>query len=713
MSKILLTLAVLVFPCAAFSMTAPASIEDVVTSTFAGNRLDSGLDIRAILTPTPRKRFHCFMSIVSNHRVEKAQILDINNRRERLLLPYPLIFLRIKVDEVWAELVVDGDFGTVYSYTLNDYCAAGTNHDKSDTKAGSAPDTLSAEAVFKIVIPLLDYYNLPHEREKYEVALGSPNHSYGTKHSWNINLGFEQEGLPFRTAGLALSVTAFRGKITEVRYIPCIPPENEPAEEVGPMEAIENTRKWLKNHPLPQVRSLKPAHKSGENIKKIIVVPTRLYAFPPCKSYNPVSDYIKAYCVWEVPIRSAKKRNPSDNNKSSQHTLWVHIQRGEILGGSWGGTYEGNVIRPEQYNANTSRDGCQIRLWGYPRKAVEHGCRVQGAGVHKTTKSVRITALPNEEKGWTFRKWVSADGNTYSYNSDTHVCSRPDQNVDLCAIFKLSIDKTSGPASGFIPRTEKAVADILRELDGASTVYYALHGQWPSSLDQLTGHEPVLLQRECRDSAPGYEFDLKRVDWADERNNTFLPFVLTAKPSEPGVTGNKYFIRDRNGTIRFEEGKSPGPDSPNYALYDMYVQGKDALNEMRTRQGEGKEKTTRDERVAFNEKATDRVLRMIYVAQIDYQRSQNEYAGSIGQLTTGGSPCLPKDCPALAAAYRLKISGGGRDYAVTAEPVEPGVTGNEFFFMDKTGVIRFETGKPATAESPVYKSQPEEQSSDQ
>ena len=45
-------------------------------------------------------------------------------------------------------------------------------------------------------------------------------------------------------------------------------------------------------------------------------------------------------------------------------------------------------------------------------------------------------------------------------------------------------------------------------------------------------------------------------------------------------------------------------------------------------------------------------------------------------------------------------SGNVRSYSVTASPVTPGATGRRYFFTDETGLIRAETGRVATADSP-------------
>jgi type II secretory pathway pseudopilin PulG len=55
------------------------------------------------------------------------------------------------------------------------------------------------------------------------------------------------------------------------------------------------------------------------------------------------------------------------------------------------------------------------------------------------------------------------------------------------------------------------------------------------------------------------------------------------------------------------------------------------------------------------------------------------------------------------AVYR-GFDRGGKDrlqtYAITAAPMTPGATGTRYFFTDQTGVIRAETGRAATADSP-------------
>jgi len=56
-------------------------------------------------------------------------------------------------------------------------------------------------------------------------------------------------------------------------------------------------------------------------------------------------------------------------------------------------------------------------------------------------------------------------------------------------------------------------------------------------------------------------------------------------------------------------------------------------------------------------------------------------------------------------SFRYKAStsrgdGPADTYTVNADPITPGWTGRRYFFTDQTGVIRFDTERPASAKSP-------------
>ena len=53
-------------------------------------------------------------------------------------------------------------------------------------------------------------------------------------------------------------------------------------------------------------------------------------------------------------------------------------------------------------------------------------------------------------------------------------------------------------------------------------------------------------------------------------------------------------------------------------------------------------------------------------------------------------------------SYTFRYSGSVATWSMNANPTTPGVTGDSYFFVDQTGVIRFSRTRPATsADSPV------------
>jgi len=98
---------------------------------------------------------------------------------------------------------------------------------------------------------------------------------------------------------------------------------------------------------------------------------------------------------------------------------------------------------------------------------------------------------------------------------------------------------------------------------------------------------------------------------------------------------------------------------------------------------------------APDETAALAALKDINRAQADFIRRTRRYAQSTDELIADR---LLSAKPA-ADGYTIQMlpSADAVSYSVTATPRIPD---GRHFFTDKTGVIRAETGKPATAESP-------------
>jgi type IV pilus assembly protein PilA len=123
-------------------------------------------------------------------------------------------------------------------------------------------------------------------------------------------------------------------------------------------------------------------------------------------------------------------------------------------------------------------------------------------------------------------------------------------------------------------------------------------------------------------------------------------------------------------------------------------------------------------RAAANEASAVGSLRTLNVAQVTYASTYN--TGFSPDITSLGSP--PAGAPTDGHASGLiddvlakgqksgyvftytvtekDENGTLTGYTITAEPVQPGNTGQRYFFTDQTGVIRVERDRQASQESP-------------
>lgn len=100
-------------------------------------------------------------------------------------------------------------------------------------------------------------------------------------------------------------------------------------------------------------------------------------------------------------------------------------------------------------------------------------------------------------------------------------------------------------------------------------------------------------------------------------------------------------------------------------------------------------------RVARNSRAETAAiehLQSIAKAQAAYRQSTGQYSASPETLSG-----LPAADPYYQYTYR-KLSDA--KYDVSAKPRQPGKHGTRFFYLDESGVVRYDLHGPATARSP-------------
>ncbi len=103
-------------------------------------------------------------------------------------------------------------------------------------------------------------------------------------------------------------------------------------------------------------------------------------------------------------------------------------------------------------------------------------------------------------------------------------------------------------------------------------------------------------------------------------------------------------------------------------------------------------------RKAGNEASAISSLRTLTTVNEQYRTRFQAYSGSLNNLQTegyidsvlgGGSK----------SGYSFNYTGGTNTWSCTADPETPGTTGDRYFFVDQTGVIRFSSSGTATSGS--------------
>ena len=97
-----------------------------------------------------------------------------------------------------------------------------------------------------------------------------------------------------------------------------------------------------------------------------------------------------------------------------------------------------------------------------------------------------------------------------------------------------------------------------------------------------------------------------------------------------------------------------------------------------------------------NEVQAISALRSINNAQEMFHRREGSF-GTVEELVASGDLDETFDPTDSRRGYRFfdDLAPSGSNWAITAEPLDPGATGDRFFYIDLSGVIRFAENGPA------------------
>lgn len=95
-------------------------------------------------------------------------------------------------------------------------------------------------------------------------------------------------------------------------------------------------------------------------------------------------------------------------------------------------------------------------------------------------------------------------------------------------------------------------------------------------------------------------------------------------------------------------------------------------------------------------KAIGQLKTTVTVSQ-QYQVRFGSYPSSVNDLVSAGY--MPDLNGSANAAYIYSYASSGSTWSMNADPRIPGTTGDRYFFIDDSGVIRFSSNGPADASS--------------
>lgn len=104
-------------------------------------------------------------------------------------------------------------------------------------------------------------------------------------------------------------------------------------------------------------------------------------------------------------------------------------------------------------------------------------------------------------------------------------------------------------------------------------------------------------------------------------------------------------------------------------------------------------------RKAGNEASAISSLRTLTTVNEQYRTRFGDYASQLNDLSTEGyiDSVLGS---ASKSGYTFTFTGGSNTWDCSAVPTDPGTTGDRGFFVDQSGVIRFDSSGTADSTSP-------------
>lgn len=105
-------------------------------------------------------------------------------------------------------------------------------------------------------------------------------------------------------------------------------------------------------------------------------------------------------------------------------------------------------------------------------------------------------------------------------------------------------------------------------------------------------------------------------------------------------------------------------------------------------------------RIQANEASAIGGLKTIVGAEFAYYSDHHEYTDDWDVLHGADPPYLVESQREEKSGYDFTLTAGDADFQVTAAPTVPNRTGVRYYFVDSSGVVRYNEGGDADADSP-------------
>ena len=105
-------------------------------------------------------------------------------------------------------------------------------------------------------------------------------------------------------------------------------------------------------------------------------------------------------------------------------------------------------------------------------------------------------------------------------------------------------------------------------------------------------------------------------------------------------------------------------------------------------------------RIAANEASAISTVRTIVTVNVQYRIRFGRFAGSLNDLQAENY--IDSSVASLTkTGYTFAYVGNPTTFTFNGNPINPGQSGHRYFFVDGSGVIRFNLSAPATAADPA------------